>query len=336
MQKNYLAWDIVYEDFWRKSAGRERLQFLLNFAVLAPSSHNSQPWRFRVGDAHIEILPDLRRALPVSDPDNRHLFIGLGCALENILVAADYYGLETTVEYMPENGVEIAVRVLFAGGGAKNTDARHLIFSIPQRRMNRNRYREHPSLTAFFAWASSFASEEVCVETVADQAKKERIADILMESRVRAFSHKPFRHEMAGYKRNNLTHSGVGITGNTMGFSTPFSLIAPFLIRHMNVMKVIRKSEERLLKNDTPVFVIVGTHENNPRAWILAGRALERLLLETERRGLAAAISAVPPDVAPLQKALGTKCRPQMFLRLGYAEKLPPHSPRLRAEEVVE
>ena len=100
MQENYKAWEVKIEDFFHLKSNLERLRFLLNFAVLAPSSHNSQPWKFRVSENEILVEPNRDRALPSSDTNNRQLFISLGCAVENILIAADYYGFETLVEYL--------------------------------------------------------------------------------------------------------------------------------------------------------------------------------------------------------------------------------------------
>ena len=45
--------------------------YLIATAARAPSVHNTQPWRFRVGQSAIELYCDPRRRLRV-DPDGRH------------------------------------------------------------------------------------------------------------------------------------------------------------------------------------------------------------------------------------------------------------------------
>ena len=77
--------------------------FLIEQAVKAPSGHNTQPWTFRIKETGIDILPDFTKTLPVVDPDNRELFISLGCATENLCVAAAHKGYETMVS-IAENG----------------------------------------------------------------------------------------------------------------------------------------------------------------------------------------------------------------------------------------
>ena len=61
---------------------------LISYAIKAPSGHNTQPWLFRMQPNEIEILPDFGQSLPIVDPMNRELYISLGCAAENLCIAA--------------------------------------------------------------------------------------------------------------------------------------------------------------------------------------------------------------------------------------------------------
>jgi len=61
--ENYSAWQVDTQDFYKCRSDKERLEFLLRFAVLAPSSHNSQPWRFEIGEGAIKIFLDFSRRL---------------------------------------------------------------------------------------------------------------------------------------------------------------------------------------------------------------------------------------------------------------------------------
>lgn len=67
---------------------------LVRYATLAASSHNTQPWRFKLEPGRIGIAPDLTRRCPQVDPDDHHLYASLGCAAENLLLAAGAAGLE--------------------------------------------------------------------------------------------------------------------------------------------------------------------------------------------------------------------------------------------------
>ena len=68
-------------------------QELVRYATLAPSSHNTQCWKFGLEDRAITILPDPLRRCPAVDPDDHHVFVSLGCATENLVQAASAHGL---------------------------------------------------------------------------------------------------------------------------------------------------------------------------------------------------------------------------------------------------
>jgi len=82
------------------------MQALVHAATLAASSHNTQPWSFRIYADAITISPDFSRRCPVVDPDDSHLFKSLGCAAENLAAAAPAYGL------MPDIRIESDGRVV--------------------------------------------------------------------------------------------------------------------------------------------------------------------------------------------------------------------------------
>jgi hypothetical protein len=67
-------------------------------ATMAASSHNTQPWRFEIGEDRIRIVPDFARRCPVIDPDDHHLYASLGCAAENMVLAAASRGWDAVVE----------------------------------------------------------------------------------------------------------------------------------------------------------------------------------------------------------------------------------------------
>ncbi len=98
------AYDAAVEATWRHSGSFElplpvAQKDLVHYATLAANSHNIQPWRFRVADRAIFVLPDSRRRLPSVDPDDHHLFASLGCATENLVQAAAAFGLRANATF---------------------------------------------------------------------------------------------------------------------------------------------------------------------------------------------------------------------------------------------
>lgn len=91
------VWEIDAEEFPTDAPLTERARFLLRYAILAPSSHNSQPWEFVVEDSKIKVYADEARWLDAADQDKRELYVSLGCAVENLCIAAERFGLDFDV-----------------------------------------------------------------------------------------------------------------------------------------------------------------------------------------------------------------------------------------------
>src|SRR5574341_2278826 len=91
--------DYIRRPFEKDSTLSAQMRELVRYATLAASGHNTQPWKFAVKANVIEIHPDYARRLPVVDPNDRELWISLGCALENLLIAARAAGYAPEVIY---------------------------------------------------------------------------------------------------------------------------------------------------------------------------------------------------------------------------------------------
>ena len=92
------AYEAAADSTWRhgepvQADARAVLRELVRYATLAPSSHNTQCWKFALAERAVSIFPDYARRCPVVDPDDHHLFVSLGCAAENLVQAAPAMGL---------------------------------------------------------------------------------------------------------------------------------------------------------------------------------------------------------------------------------------------------
>ena len=109
---------------------------ILDAGRRSQSSKNTQPWQFRISEGDIEILPDFSRRIPVVDPDNHHIFASLGCAAENLALAAAARGQTGELRFEPTN--EGSVKFSF---GTDATSGRTLFDAIPFRHLPDN----HPA-----------------------------------------------------------------------------------------------------------------------------------------------------------------------------------------------
>jgi len=148
--KNYdprvTPWQINEQDFPHDGYSAKKLQFLLRYAILAPSSHNTQPWKFSHGEDEIQVFIDRTRWLKVADADQRELHISVGCALENLLIAAEHFEYGHQVTYFPEPANEELVATVKLKPQGQPTPFRNpaLFEAILNRQTNRKVYEERP------------------------------------------------------------------------------------------------------------------------------------------------------------------------------------------------
>ncbi len=97
-----MDYDHAVRQTWRHSEPilmRSNVRELVRYATLAASSHNTQPWRFEITTDEIRILADLTRRCSAVDPDDHHLYASLGCAAENLLLAAEAAGFKGSASF---------------------------------------------------------------------------------------------------------------------------------------------------------------------------------------------------------------------------------------------
>lgn len=124
-------WKINEDDFPKDGTESEKIKFLLGYAVLAPSTNNTQPWKFQVRDDELMASANLKRWLKVSDADKREIYISVGCALENFLIAARHFGFASTVSYFPQGyGSELVAILRLNSSGLPPGEEDELLFKM--------------------------------------------------------------------------------------------------------------------------------------------------------------------------------------------------------------
>jgi hypothetical protein len=128
-------------ELWRswQPDGSAEPEALVGAAILAANPHNVQPWLFGVERNAIDVFGDATRQSAAMDPLGREFYIGLGCAVENLAVAARAAGLSGGVRLIANPGNELhAARIALVRAAARSSP---LYAAIASRRVNRGPYR---------------------------------------------------------------------------------------------------------------------------------------------------------------------------------------------------
>lgn len=317
----------------------EELHSLVQFAILAPSGHNTQPWRFAVRDGALELLADRTRALPVVDPDDRELAISCGAALALLRVALRRFGHSGEVELLPDpTNRDLLARVRL-GRRAQLTGMDNALFrAIPQRRTTRGPFDDRAVPAELLGDLANIARREggwLCVVT--DPARKEVVADFIAQGNRRQAADPAFRRELAAWMRSNRTRSPDGMPGYAHGFGNVASVVMPFFMRTFDWGKR-QAVKDRQLVTRSPALLVLATEKDSPTDWLRAGQALGQLLLRACADGVTASFLNQPIEVAALRprlaRALGVPGFPQLLLRIGYGRAARP-TPRRGVAEVL-
>lgn len=315
---------------------------LIYHATLAPSGHNTQPWRFSAEENIVRIYPDFNRSLPVVDPDNHALYISLGCALENLVISAKQDGLTSTADYFPEDEEEECIRVTLTEESTQKEQ--ELFEAIPVRQSNRSMYDERKiSPSDFDKLLQANISDMVSVKTFDTNEKEvEPFIELVKQASKIQFSDKQFVEELISWIRftkNEIQTKKDGLSAKVMGF--------PYVPRWLGriILKMVAKPSgeaaraEKQIRSSSHLFLFI-SKKNDKRHWVETGRTFQRIALTAASLGIAHAHLNMPCEVESVRKKLSTHLglnpdeQPVLLIRMGYAAEVH-RSTRRSLDEVL-
>lgn len=301
---------------------------LIQAAVAAPSSHNTQPWLFGVHDGAIELFADRRRALPVNDPFDRELTISCGAALFNLRVASAARDLATRVRFHDE-GDRLATVSL--GVGAVESAIAPLASSIEKRFTTREPFKPVELDAELLDRMKEAVAAEGAKLSILDEGDRAFAAGLVAEGDEAQFASSSWRRELASWLHPRRSGDGLAMSP----WVVPFSRLA---VRNFDFGDKIGEDDEKLAV-DAPELVLLTTVTDDRFDWLRAGQALERALLIACADDVQAGYLNQPCQLDSLRSRLAKKLSPtafpQVLIRLGQAS--PPHerAPRRPTEDVV-
>lgn len=312
-----------------------QLRELVRYATLAASGHNAQPWQFAIRADAIEIHPDYTRRLPVVDPVDRELWISLGCALENLLVAAQATGYATAVTY-PAAADFIHIRLV-----ADRPQPSELFDVIPFRQNTRSVYDGQPVNVAELDTIQALPLEPgVELRYLLDPPALATTLAYVQEGNLHQYADPAFIAELLTWLRFNkkaALASGDGLFTRCSGNpEVPRWLGRLFMANTQPQQQA--DADAKKLRSSAGALVIAATADDKA-TWVRTGQVYERLALQLTALNIKSAFLNQPIEVAALrsqfQRALGLgSLLPQLLVRFGYAAPMP-RSLRRPVEQVI-
>jgi hypothetical protein len=346
-------WLVSPEQFPTKASRRDKLLFLLNYAVLAPSILNSQPWLFELSHHAVLLHADPSRRLAVVDPDGRQSIISCGAALFNLRVAARAFGYETDLSGPPrKSGSALIVKIELKPSETPPSQLDlELRDAIPRRRTVRSAFEEKPLGDELLRDLANAAGKEGAECHFAQTPEQKRqVAELVAEAEQVHLRDPVFRNELRDWlmQRRGEGHQAMSEVYARMGSPTGRTpegrhhpdLFTPTAAAAARQFANIEGAAagQRALVEASPAVALLTTADDTTASWMVAGQALQHMLLKATIAGVSASYLNPPIELAQLRPRLAqvfrSKRKPQMLLRIGHGRAISP-TPRRPMREVV-
>ena len=339
-------WQVSDTEYPTAGTIGEQLRFLLRYAILAPSGHNTQPWLFKIVGEAVELYADRARALPVVDPDDRELIISCGATLATLQIAIRHFGHPAVLELAPDPGnhdllARITVSDREPSRKPHRDDRLHedeLFAAITQRHSNRGAFRNRDIpgwLTQRLMADAASQGVWLCLVRGEDRAA---VSDLVAEGDRIQMADKHFRRELAAWVHPNRSRTRDGMRGYGFGSADLVSYAGPLVIRSFDLGKG-QAAKDHELAQHSPLLAVVGTAGDDQHAWLSCGRALQRALLLARAAGVWSSHLNQPIEVEELRPKLAQLVGrpgeyPQLLLRFGFGPPVKAQ-PRRTVDEVI-
>ncbi|MFD7825987.1 Acg family FMN-binding oxidoreductase [Kitasatospora sp. NPDC059803] len=313
------------------------LHLLAEAGGLAPSLHNSQPWRFRPTSDRLglEVHADLSRAVQAADPDLRALHISIGAALFNLRVAAARLGREAAVRLLPsgEGAQPCAVLDLSTQARTRQPFGADLYPAIAGRHSSRQPFTNRDVPEALIADLISAGRDEGVTLTVLEEDGVRRVLALTSEAEAAMAADVTREAETRRWLRLEPSYDGIPLAAlgsHDRDARVPMRGFAGHPPRHAT-------PAERF--EALPQLATLTTHLDGQADWLRTGQAMERVWLLATDHGLRASVLHQAVEIPDTRWRLrDTDEGPgyvQLVLRLGYG---PPGvaSPRRRVEDILD
>ena len=298
----------------------------VRFATLAASGHNTQPWTFHVRANRIDILSDFSRRTPVVDPNDHHLYVSLGCAGENLALAAG--GRERPDELRFDPASDGAVVFALTSGKAKISA---LSDALPARQSSRTDCDgKLISGAALQKLAAAAAIPGVDLILITDRPQIDRIRNIVTAGNSTQVADRAFVNELKTWLRFNLRQAiemGDGLFSASSGHPTLPAWLGPHVFDWVFRTGPENDKCAQQIARSPGIAVFVGQKDDREH-WVLAGRACQRFALQATAMGMKHAfinqrveVPSLRPELAALLGMPGR--RPDTVTRFGFGPALP-------------
>ena len=304
------------------------VEAMVRAAQLAPSIHNSQPWRFEVSPDRLEIFADFSRATPATDPVGRWVHLACGAAALNAAVAASALGLRRTVTLLPDRARPSLMAVISVDGTstptAHSVEDVALAKAVPERHTVRTAFGDVEVGPAVVDRLRAAAEREgAWLHVVRDPKDVVELTVLTERAEAAEAADERYREELRAWMRAEGAAAEDGIPAGAVPDAGSYGRGTPVPLRDFRGDGPVVTQSGEPPEVEHPLLAVVGTDGDHHVDWLRAGMAMQRVWLTLTAAGLVASpISQALDHAGPralLARLVGLdNGHPQMLLRIGH------------------
>jgi CBS domain-containing protein len=293
---------------------------IVQTATMAPSVHNSQPWRFTDDVDGLDLYADDSRRLAVLDPTGRQVHLSCGAALQHAQVAARSLGFDAAADLLPEpHDPSHLARLHLTAGAPCSPAERALADATRSRHTHRGAFDPAPLPPALLEELRCAAEAQGARLKVLDEPNELVELEVLLSwADGLEVSDPAYLAELAASVHTGPSDDGIPSA------ALPDDAQRGSSLRSREFAPGSRTpTADGPPAAEHPAVVVVVTEGDDARSWLTAGRAMSAVLLHAAAAGVMAQplgqVTDFPATRLKLRAALTLAGTPQVALRLGLA-----------------
>lgn len=320
----------------------DKVLHIVEYGVMAPSTHNTQPWRFKIKDNLLEIYIDFTKFIPEADPMMRNMYISIGALITNIIMASKSFSVKPRVEFVKNlPGSEKVCSITLENiNQAADPNDKTVLNSIMHRQNYRGFYKKALGTNILDqVRRASNKNKKVVTMLIRDPKQIRMLGTLTSEGLQLAYVRPEFRREISNLINHNFSLKKHGLHGYSLRMNFPASLIIPKIMRKKDIGRRLAVLNFNSFVS-SPALVVLSTSSDSEKAWIDTGMAMEEIMINLTAQGVTTSIYSAAIEMGNLRYkvvdflSLGDN-KPQVMFCVGESVNTMPYSLRKEPSELI-
>ncbi len=318
-----------------------KIRHILQYGILAPSTHNTQPWKFQIQGNRVNVFADFTKKIPEADPTGRDMYMSVGALVKNIELACQAYGVGITIHIQPHLAGQEHVATLELKNlqAAKEPNDTSVLDALIQRQNYRGFFKPEINHHKIEAIIKTLNNKSVNADVIFEQKTLLELARLTAEGLKMGYASSSFRHEISSYINHNLSRKRHGLHGYSLRMNFPVSVIIPRVMKRKDIGPKLAELNYKSFISAPGVIVL--SAPDDQKSWFETGRVLEEIQIQLTRSGLTSSIYAAAIEMGTLRGQVARLVSlppgrlPQLLFCIGTATSPLPHSVRKKLDSVI-